>query len=203
MSSLWLIYLPLHSQWGSINWQVAALVPDIVCCVFIRKKTFSTSQNNLAFIWEKCCHLTTCLHLMEPHSSGQYSEGTHFSGHQQAVRNKGQTPICLACMLQQWRLAYTNFALVFSWLFQCQPWTCEAQFVSAWNSFGVWWNLRHLDSKLWRLAFAESHNYKIGSKRLFISASLEFRDQSRNLDGQRWRDLNLNQTIGTCVRDRE
>ena len=47
--------------------QVAALVPDIACCVFIRKKTFSTIQNNLAFIWDKCCHLMTRLHLMEPH----------------------------------------------------------------------------------------------------------------------------------------
>ena len=55
------------SQWGSISLQVAALVPDMACCVFIRKKTFSTIQNNLAFIWDKCCHLMTRLHLMEPH----------------------------------------------------------------------------------------------------------------------------------------
>ena len=55
------------SQWGSISLQVAALVSDMACCVFIRKKTFSTIQNNLAFIWDKCCHLMTRLHLMEPH----------------------------------------------------------------------------------------------------------------------------------------
>ena len=28
--------------------QVAALVPDTACCAFIGKKTFSTSQNDLA-----------------------------------------------------------------------------------------------------------------------------------------------------------
>ena len=41
--------------------------PYIACCVLIRKNKFSTSQNNLAFIWDMCCHLTMCLHLMEPH----------------------------------------------------------------------------------------------------------------------------------------
>ena len=47
--------------------QMAALVPDISCCVLIGIKTFSTSPNNLAFKWNKGCHLTMCLHLMEPH----------------------------------------------------------------------------------------------------------------------------------------
>ena len=46
---------------------MAALVPDVACCIFIGKKTFSTSQSNLAFFWDKCCPLTTCLHLMDPH----------------------------------------------------------------------------------------------------------------------------------------
>ena len=36
-------------QWGSISLWVAALVPDIACCVFVGKKTSSTSQNILAF----------------------------------------------------------------------------------------------------------------------------------------------------------
>ena len=46
--------------------EVAALGPDLACCVSIGDKTFSTFQNNQAFIGGKCCHLTMCLHLMEP-----------------------------------------------------------------------------------------------------------------------------------------
>ena len=38
--------------------RVAALVPDVACCISIGKKKNSTSQNNLAFIWDMCCHLT-------------------------------------------------------------------------------------------------------------------------------------------------
>ena len=53
-------------QRGSISLSVTALVLDLACCVYIRKKTFSTSQNNIAFIWDKCCHLTMSLHLMNP-----------------------------------------------------------------------------------------------------------------------------------------
>ena len=50
----------------SISLSVAALVLDIACCVFIWEITFSTSQSNLAFIWDKCCPLTMCFPLMEP-----------------------------------------------------------------------------------------------------------------------------------------
>ena len=46
---------------------VAAQVPEEAGCVFIGEKTFPTGQSNLAFTWDKCCHLTMCLHLMEPH----------------------------------------------------------------------------------------------------------------------------------------
>ena len=46
---------------------MAALVPGIACCVSKGKKTCSNSQNNLAFIRDKCCHLTMCLQLVEPH----------------------------------------------------------------------------------------------------------------------------------------
>ena len=68
--------------------QVAALVPDITCCVLIGKKTFSTSPNSLAFIWDICSHLTTCLNLTEPHypaplcricKNPKKSFGTHLS----------------------------------------------------------------------------------------------------------------------------
>ena len=52
-------------QWGSISSYVAALVPDVACCIFIGEKTFSTSQSNLAFIQDKCCHLTMLWHPME------------------------------------------------------------------------------------------------------------------------------------------
>ena len=47
---------------------MAALVPDVPCCVLIGEKTFSTRQSNLAFIRDKCCHLMMCLRLMEPNS---------------------------------------------------------------------------------------------------------------------------------------
>ena len=47
-------------QWGSISLLVAALVPDLACCIFKWKKIFSTNQNNKAFILDKCCHLTLC-----------------------------------------------------------------------------------------------------------------------------------------------
>ena len=46
---------------------MAALVRDVGCCVFIGEKTFSSSQNNPAYIWDKCCPLMTCWHLMQPH----------------------------------------------------------------------------------------------------------------------------------------
>ena len=36
---------------------MAALVLDVACFVFIGEKTFSTSQSNRAFIWDKCCSL--------------------------------------------------------------------------------------------------------------------------------------------------
>ena len=45
---------------------MAAPVPDVACYVFIGVKTFSTSQSNLAFIRDKCCHLSMCSRLMEP-----------------------------------------------------------------------------------------------------------------------------------------
>ena len=41
--------------------------PDDASCIFIGEKTLSTLQNNLAFVREKCCHLTTMsLRLLEP-----------------------------------------------------------------------------------------------------------------------------------------
>ena len=39
------------------------------CCIFIGEKTFLTSQNNLAFTWDKCSYLSIFLHLMEPNSN--------------------------------------------------------------------------------------------------------------------------------------
>ena len=34
---------------------------------------FLADQNYLAFIWNKCCHLTLCLHLMEPYRLKSYN----------------------------------------------------------------------------------------------------------------------------------
>ena len=54
-------------QWGFTSLKVAALVPDVAYCALIGEKAFSTSQSNLAFLWDNCCPQTMCLHLMEPH----------------------------------------------------------------------------------------------------------------------------------------
>ena len=40
---------------------------------FIGEQTFSTCQSNLAFIWDKCCPPTLCLHLMELHCGAAQS----------------------------------------------------------------------------------------------------------------------------------
>ena len=41
---------------------VAALVPDVACSILYRREYNGQKQP----IREKCCHLTLCLHLMEP-----------------------------------------------------------------------------------------------------------------------------------------
>ena len=41
--------------------------PGYSLLCFRPKENIFNQPNNLAFIWDKCCHLTTCLHLMEPH----------------------------------------------------------------------------------------------------------------------------------------
>ena len=45
------------------------LVPDDSLQHFsVLKNIFSNSKNKTFFIWDHCCHLMLCLHLMEPNS---------------------------------------------------------------------------------------------------------------------------------------
>ena len=39
-------------------------VLDMACCICMGKEKFSTRKYNISFTWDKCCHLTSCLHLM-------------------------------------------------------------------------------------------------------------------------------------------
>ena len=46
---------------------MSLLVPDVRLLRFQQLKFFNMIKKDLAFIRDRCCHLTFCLHMMEPH----------------------------------------------------------------------------------------------------------------------------------------
>ena len=137
----------MTSQWDSISWQVAALVPDIACCVLIRKKRFSTLQNNLVFMWDKCWHLMTCLHLMEPHLSAVESS-TLNSWKVFIVRKRSFLFSSWMSSVECWARRATTWRLIFAKFWQpSETWRRE--------SSGFWWD----DSRLCIFTVAEKRSH--------------------------------------------
>ena len=62
-------------QWGSISARCRYWSRMLACCVFNNSNFLNMMMKDLAFIRNRCCHLTICLHMMEPHIRQNDDEG--------------------------------------------------------------------------------------------------------------------------------
>ena len=72
--TLWLLQINSvkRNKKGRNWWYTGGLIgsstgPDGACSILISKKQIKFAENNIGFIWDKCCHLLLVLCLMEPH----------------------------------------------------------------------------------------------------------------------------------------